>query len=160
MMMLNVRGVLSRMRRLLEPARGLRWERRQRALAGSSLCKNHDDVKCEGCTEQDAEAAGASSGPQVGAQAEAARAQPAPKRKREESFAWDSAALATDTNELSFEEVRHLLMFAPFYLWILGHMHAMLPALFDNMSKQAFGSWVTMASILGGCKAVAESFLL
>ncbi len=54
------------------------------------------------------EAAGASAGPQMGAQAEAPRAQPAAKRKREESFAWDSAALVAGTDELSFEEVRPL----------------------------------------------------
>ena len=33
------------------------------------------------------------------------QAPPAPKRKREESFAWDNTALNTGADELSFEEV-------------------------------------------------------
>lgn len=61
---------------------------------------------------QDVEVAGASSQPQVGAQAEAPRPQPTAKRKREENFAWDSAALAAGTEDLSFEEVRPVLLCA------------------------------------------------
>ena len=59
--------------------------------------------------KQDAEAAGASSGPEAGPPAELpSQAQPAAKRKREETFAWDSAALSTGTSERSFEEVTPL----------------------------------------------------
>ena len=80
---------------------------------GSQLWSRDYGVR-SGSVKQDAEHAGASSGFQVGVHADPPRAQPAAKRKREESFAWDSAALATDTDELSFEEVRRLLLVETF----------------------------------------------
>lgn len=68
-----------------------------------------DGTRSDGI-EQDAEIAGASSGPHMGAQAEAPRVQPAVKRKREESLAWDQSTLDAGADELSFEEVRPFLL--------------------------------------------------
>ena len=55
---------------------------------------------------QDAAAAGASSGSLTAGPDTAPQAQPAAKRKREESFAWDNTALSTEGEEVCFEEVR------------------------------------------------------